>query len=361
MFSFRSFHSIHRRQRQQGIAVMLVVVVLAIIAALWVASKQGVIIGNFKNKAIESDFIELRQAQERLLQFMLLTPELYHGVDLNPVLDMPIGPGYFPCPDGAVGGSISTPATTDGIADWETCSTGSNPVGDPVGDASMLLWGYLPRLAHNTNPAQPFAFGAERALFYFVDRRFVLPSRDYTDNQLVAGTAINETGLFAPLTPQTIEADASAGGALTLNGAKGFIAILVDPGSDNQLNEVVRNGANFSYIIPNSSITAEDPTVDKLVALTYQQHWLPLLARRICTEKARYTSNYLNFIDRDNADGDGDLQTGKDPVYSGYTDTNADGLINQADVDVWKLTSSWFFWNESGHGKSWYEWSGVCP
>ncbi|MBO1926955.1 hypothetical protein J3998_05145 [Thiomicrorhabdus sp. 6S2-11] len=349
---------------QSGIAVILVVTVIAIVAALWISSKHGTIIGNFKSKEIESEFIELKQAKDRLMQFALLTPELYHLQSLSGFDEPIIGPGYFPCPDGAVGGSVTEPVATDGIADWDTCSTGADPVGSIVGDANMLLWGYLPRIASNTSLGNLFAFGAERKLLYFVDRRFVLPSKDYGDNESLPATnatsVIDETGRFAPLTPQTIAIGGS--GSLTLNGATGIVAILVDPGSDNKLNEVTRVDGNFFYSIPNSSITSEDPTIDKLVVLTYEQNWLPLVARRVCRERARFTRNYAGYIDNDNADSDNDETTDIDPIYQGYSvdlslDVDpVDGVIN---VDDWKYAQNWFFWE--GNPNSWYEWSAVCP
>lgn len=353
-------------RKHKGIAVILVVVVIAIIAALWISSKHGTIIGNFKNKGIESEFIELKQAKDRLLQFALLTPELYHLQTLSGFDEPIISPGYLPCPDGVVDGSTTDPdpLTTDGIADWGTCSTGADPAGSIVGDASMLLWGYLPRVASNTSAGNLFAFGAERKFLYYVDRRFVLPSNDYVDDESLPAanttSEIDEAGRFAPLTPQTIAIDGS--GSLTLNGATGIIAILVDPGSDNELNEVTRVDGNFFYNIPNSSITSEDPTIDKLVVLTYEQNWLPFVARRVCRERARFIRNYTGYIDNDNADADNDEATGIDPIYQGYSsnlnlDTvPVDGVI---DVDDWKYAQNWFFWE--GNPNSWYEWSSVCP
>ncbi|BBP46729.1 hypothetical protein THMIRHAS_21020 [Thiosulfatimonas sediminis] len=305
-------------------AIILIIVVIAIIAVLWLSSKQGSIIGTFKNKAIEANFIELNQAKDRLLQFAALTPELYHGENLTATVKPPIGIGYFPCPDG-VGGT-----TPDGLADWNNCSTG---------DASLLLSGYLPRVTANTNASETMAFAAQKKYLYYVDKRYVLPSLDFTDD---AATAIDEDGLFAPLTVSKLEAEADGEAGLTLNGSGGFIAFIVDPGSDNALNELTISGSNFFYSIPNSSITSEDPTIDKLVAINYQQHWLPLMARRTCREKSKFVMDYADYQDND---GDGSV----DPVYGPSTDT----------IDQWKLSQNWFYWG--GADTSWYQWGvGVC-
>ncbi|MBO1923859.1 hypothetical protein [Thiomicrorhabdus sp. 6S3-12] len=322
---------------------MLFVVVIAIIAGLWLSSKQGTIIGNFKNKAIEKDFIDIRVAKQRLLQFALLTPELYYDVDISGVVKPPLGPGYFPCPDNVDG------TGADGIADWVQCSTGG---------ADMMLSGVLPRLAYDpANPASPlkpfFAFAEEGRYLYYVDKRYVLPSRDFTDN--LATATIDEDGLYAPLTPIKIEdaVDADNGGAgvgaLSLNGADGFIAVVIDLGSDGVASDFYVDGTDFRYPADpvsglNKVMDTDDPRTDKLVAISYEQDWLQLFARRICRENAKYTNDYDNYIDND---GDGNT----DPVYTGY-----DGTKN---VDIWKLEPSWFYWEESPKG--WYEWSSICP
>lgn len=292
-----------------GYSVILAVSVLAIIAALWLSTKQGDIVTYFKNKAIEQDFAELKAIKERLLEFAVLTPEMYFGADLtllSPSIanDRPFGPGYFPCPD-----NVEDLNSADGVADWATCST-------TLGD---VLMGKLPRVAANTNDA--FYFGPQDSFFYYVDRRFVIPNAS--------------DGIFSPLTPSTVDASTSP---ITLNGAGGYIALIIDPGSDNALNEVSISGTDFTYQVDNPNNPSSDPTVDKVIGIQFSTEWLPLMAKRVCIEQARYLGE----------------------AGTGFSKTDSTSF--QQDNTVLDDDPNWYFFNGGVSGESWYEW-GVdrCP
>ena len=299
---------------QKGYAIILAVAVLGLIAVLWLTAKQGDVITAFKNKGIEQDLSELKAVKQRLLEFSVLAPEIYRGVTYpSPAITRSLGPGYFPCP----------------LA-WTNCSTG--------GDVKVVK-GFVPATAASSS--ESFHITEANRYIYYIDKRFMMPSADYSGDNI-----------FYPLTPTAI-ADGNEP-VMRLNGAGGYIALIIDPGSDGTLNEVTvpspdvddglfddtASGAyDFTFELDNAANAASDPTVDKIVGITYQQDWLPLMAKRVCQEMSRYIGERTDVVD---------------------SSDNSVLEDNQTDLNT---RSQWFFdGNATGNTDSWFNWGdGRCP
>ncbi|CAN8138787.1 putative Type 4 fimbrial biogenesis protein PilX N-terminal domain-containing protein [uncultured Thiomicrorhabdus sp.] len=319
--------------------MILVVAVIAIVAALWISVKNDFIVTAFKNKAIEGDFIELKLAKDRLLQLSVLAPEIYPFDK-----DNAIPPGVFPCPDTPASSDVSRSEVNvfssangysgeeDGSSDpiW-TCSTGTS---DPI-----VLWGMLPQyiIDKDFDPLitpildnVDFILGEAKKFFYFVDERYVVGNSGYP-------------GMVNKLLTPDILVNADEGlGMITLNGVGGVIAIIADPGEDGVFNEFsVNDYINFTYEVDNAATASSDPNIDKVVAISYQSEWLPLIARRVCREISKLTNTYPDLDDDDVLD----------PVYTGYF----------GDLDSWQTSQSWFYRDgNDGDEDNWFGWSAVC-
>lgn len=314
---------------QKGLAITLVVVVIAIIAALWLSSKHGNIMGYFKNKEIAEDYSELIGAKNRVLEFMVNTPEILYGHDTDTIGFNQIGPGYLPCPDNVKGSDVAAPVVgsslvsiitaADGSSSWGSCLTGAG-VDESASSYVPVLWGLLPREVIDHSGNAMFLIGQGKRFFYFVDQRYVIPNGEYSQ--------INRN-----LNPATMSASAIGPGAITLNGDANYVALIVDPGSDNQLNEfkvssISAYAYQFSYDVGSIGEEASDPTIDKVIGIQYSEEWLALVGRRVCRERAR---------------------------LSAYNDASG----NPIEVADNQASDSWFYL--AGNVSSWYSWSVGCP
>lgn len=312
---------------------MLFIVVVVTIATLWLSTKHERIISFFKTNQIDIDLAELYKVKNRLLQYAVLQPEIYltdAGGALQESAVVP-SPGYFPCPDltgdGIAEGSCTNPLNLSAV---NPDATGFLP--DLSADLTAL--GYVPEKIST----RQIYFGESRKFYYFLDERFSYNNGNYPNDT-------NETlNRYAPLYPGSLIGDVASATAstdpfmpvLTLDGVTGYIALIIDPGADGQLDPVNRDGdRDFVSIFSNLS---DEPNADKIVGIDYTE-WLSLMVHRVCVERVRIQG--INF------DGDSSQE-------AAITDLE----------DIGSATGHWF--NDynaatNENGGNWREWGVVCP
>lgn len=285
--------------QQKGFIFLLVLVVIVIIVTLWISTKHYSLISIFKTNDIEADASELELVKERLLEYAVLHPEIYTTNDSNAYqssAQIP-APGYFPCPD--LDGSGDLVGVETSCSNPFTDTT-VNPIDNTgfVPDAGVV--GYVPAFigSHHIHFAEAGRY------YYFLDERFSAQnSAPENDNDSLKR--------YAPMNPTQFVGDVSLvpSGAdkfepvLTLNGRRGYIALIVDPGADGSLDDInnvdTTSGLVDRHFVSRASDLSEDPNTDKIVGITLQD-LENAINRRLCVERFRYEG--LEYADED---GDG--------------------------------------------------------
>ena len=290
-------------KNQKGFSLLLVAVVLVAIASLWLSSQNKYLVSVFETEQLEGDMAELKMVKAKLLQFAVLQPEIYK-TDTSGVMQdasqIP-SPGYFPCPDLDGDGQLSTNETScgnpfdagsllDSVTDDDTAS---GYVPDPELIASLgtcngtdTCLGFVP----SAISTRDFYFGEAGKFYYFLDERFSTQNPNYVNDNLKR---------FAPLNPiqfDTDDGEISNDPVLTLDGVTGYIALIIDPGSDG-LDTANKDG-DYHFSSSGISLQNADAT-DKIVGITYNE-WLALMAHRICPEKKRIEGIVADYTDINN-------------------------------------------------------------
>ncbi|CAN8142099.1 conserved hypothetical protein [uncultured Thiomicrorhabdus sp.] len=230
----------------------------------------------------------------------MLLPELFlaNSVALVNFQNVP-APGYFPCPD----------SDSDGVAD-SICHS----VNDVLPDPEVTVSAKLPKevktriLFGLLGDSLSYYFPSENHYLYFLDKRFAV----YDDS----GTGSR----FAPLTPPVLDSENYASAIepqLTLNGKAGYIAILIDPGSDGNVdNAENRDGDRHFIYRPDQEflknaldkLFPDASTQDKIVGIHFDE-WMILMAQRVCKERERFEPGtdmpVLNLLGNDHWYGNG--------------------------------------------------------
>jgi len=329
------------RSKQGGFVVLLVIVVLSIIASLWISSKHQNLISIFKAHQVNADFSDLELVKDRLLEYAALHPEIYttdDGGTYQEASQIP-APGFFPCPDINGDGTLTGSETG--------CFNPFNPGGsipdeDNTGfvpDGGVL--GFVPSYIN----AHHIHFADAGRYYYFVDERFaaINTGADYVNDDLKR---------YAPMNPLSFEGDISSATsnlssfepALTLNGKRGYIALIIDAGEDG-LDAANNLDASDSLVdrhfISGADDLSDDPNADKIVGISYSD-WNNAINRRLCVERFRYEG--LEFADED-GDGSPDevnpftgIADSIEHWYNDYVNTGYLAAGNNAGGTNWRST-----------------------
>ncbi len=279
--------------QQRGFIFLLTVVVIVIIAMLWISTKHQSLISIFKTNDIEADSYELASVKNRLLEYAVLQPEIYKTNDSNVYQssEQIPAPGYFPCPD------------LDGDGDIEGAETScSNPFTDTtvdpidktgfVPDAGVV--GFVPSFigTHHVHFAEAGRY------YYFLDERFSAQNSapDNDNDSLKRYAPMNPTQFVGDVTPVPADGEPFEP-VLTINGRRGYIALIIDPGADRSLDP--NNADADRFFVSRTSDLSDDPNTDKIVGITLEE-LNNAINRRLCVERFRYEG--LDYADKD---GDG--------------------------------------------------------
>lgn len=289
---------------QKGFIFLLTLVVIVLIALLWISTQHYSLISIFKTNDIQADASELELVKERLLEYAVLHPEIYTTDDSNAYQNseqIP-APGYFPCPDLDGSGDLVDAETScynpfypGATVPPDEDSTGFVP------DAGVV--GYVPAFigSHHVHFAEAGRY------YYFLDERFANQNPHYVNDgqlryapmnplQFTGDIADLPEGPLDPAAPPPFEP------VLTLNGKRGYIALIIDPGADGLLdtpNSQDTDGLVDRHFVSRASDLSDDPNTDKIVGITLQD-LDNAINRRLCVERFRYEG--LEYAD---ADGDG--------------------------------------------------------
>ena len=285
---------------EKGYMLLLTAFVLLIIVSLWISTQNNYLISVFKDEQLQENMQELEAVKAKLLQFAVLQPEIYQTDTTGSMQDetqIP-APGYFPCPDLDGDGSLNNaesscgnpfnPGLDPSIVSDDDTSTGYVPNPSRVEglgtcDGSSTCVGFVPSSISTRN----FYFGEAGKFYYFLDERFSTQNPNYVNDNLKR---------FAPLTPTEFDpqdTDISNDPVLTLDGEAGYIAIIIDAGSDG-LDSSNKDG-DYHFSSSGNSLQNAD-AIDKAVGITYNE-WLSLMAHRVCAEKYRIEGLISGFSD----------------------------------------------------------------
>lgn len=321
------------RPGEKGFVILLTAFVLLVIVSLWISTQNTYLISVFKDEQLQQDMQELEAVKAKLLQFAVLQPEVYKTSTTGGMQDetqIP-APGYFPCPDLDGDGTLNNAESSCGnpfdpgldisiVSDDDT-STGYVPNPDRVEglgtcNGSLTCLGFVPSLISTRD----FYFGEAGKYYYFLDERFSTQNPNYVNDNLKR---------FAPLTPTQFDvedADISNDPVLTLDGEGGYIALIIDAGTDG-LDALNRDG-DYHFSSSGNSLQNSD-AIDKVIGITYNE-WLSLMAHRVCSEKKRIEG-----------------------LISGFSDIN-DPLLIRHWYNDYDATSN-------PGGSNWRTWGRVCP
>jgi len=318
---------------QKGFTLLLTAVVLVLIASLWLSTQHEYLYSVFKNEQLEEDVAELEAVKAKLLQFAILQPEIYKTDTVGVMQDatqIP-APGYFPCPDLNGDGSLNAAESScgnpfdpgflpDATSDDDT-STGYVPdpdrnesLGTCTGSSTCL--GFVP----SAITTRDFYFGEAGKFYYFLDERFSNQNPNYVNDNLKR---------FAPLNPTQFDpedGEISNDPVLTLDGVTGYVALIIDPGSDG-LDTANKDG-DYHFSSSGTSLQDSDET-DRIVGITFNE-WMSLVVHRVCVEQKRIEGTVVDYVDIDNPS----------PIKHWYND--------------YDLTSN-------PGGANWRTWGVVCP
>jgi hypothetical protein len=311
--------------RQQGFVLMLMVVGVVIVASLWLSTKHQGLISLFKDEQIEQDLVELKKVKQRLLAFAVLQPEIYltdTGGVMQDNTQVP-APGYFPCPDLDGSGSLDATETSCGNP-FISGTPGTGFVPDPnsaVGLGSCtgggsVCSGFVPERISTRN----LYFAPAGRYYYVLDERFTFQNPNYVNNGLLRYAPLNMTG-FDPA-----DADAQNDPVLSLNGEGGYIALIIDAGTDGLASV---NNDGDAHFVSQVDFMSDADTADKIVGIRYNE-WAVLVAHRVCAERGRFLGT----------DGSGDY------------------------ADVGENTRHWYnAYDETANpgGANWRAWGVACP
>lgn len=267
-----------KQNGEKGFITLLMIVVISIIVMLWLSTQYQSITSIYKTKQIKTDFYELEQVKRRLLAYATLHPEYYQIGSGVPA------PGFFPCPDlpvaGVVDGSPESFCTNpfmpgQAVLPYEA-HTGFVP------DFGNI--GYVPE----SITSKHVYFAEKGRYFYFLDERFSYNNGSYSDSN----------NRFAPMNLLQFEGEVHSGLAdskdkfepvLTLNGKKGYIALIIDAGDDglDDENNVDGDGHIDRHFVSYATDLSDDPNEDKIVGITFEE-WSNAVNRRACLERFRY-------------------------------------------------------------------------
>lgn len=263
---------------QGGFGLLLLIVVLVVIAGLWVATQQEKAVSIFKTQAVESDYQDLKQVKARLLEFAMLQPEIYltnTSSQIQSANQIP-SPGYFPCPDLDGDGTLSSAESscTNPFLSTNTEFTGFVP---DFSSASPL--GFVPQAITTRNTY----FAPAGRYYYFLDERFSNQNPNYVNDNLKRYAPLNPVRLEGAVLSASDKLD-SFTPVLTLNGQAGYIALIIDAGTDGL---DAANADGDRHFVSGSSSLFNDDNADKIVGVTYTE-WFALVGSRICYEQARF-------------------------------------------------------------------------
>ncbi len=328
--------------QQRGFIFLLTLVVIISIALLWISTKHHSLISIFKTNDIQADSYELESVKERLLEYAVLQPEIYTTNDSNAYQNsaqIP-APGYFPCPD------------LDGDGDLEGVETScSNPFTDTtiqqidntgfVPDAGAI--GYVPSFIGSHH----IYFAEAGRYYYFLDERF-------SAQNSAPGNVNDGLMRYAPMNPAQFVGAVSpvpASGeefepVLTLNGRRGYIALIIDPGADGSLDDAnnvdATSGLVDRFFVSRASDLSDDPNADKIVGITLQD-LDNAINRRLCVERFRYEG--FQYADQ-NGDGAPDevnpftaIASDLKHWYNDYVYTAHNDPANNAGGADWRKTN----------------------
>lgn len=283
---------------QKGFALLLTAVVLVVIASLWLSTQHEYLFSVFKNEQLEENMDELEAVKTKLLQFAVLQPEIYKtdtSGDMQDATQIP-SPGYFPCPDLDGDGVLLGTETSCGNP-WISGTGGTGYVPDPTSavglgtcNGSSICVGFVPSAITTRN----FYFGEAGKFYYVLDERFSNQNPNYVNNNLKR---------YAPLYPDNLVGDpATASNSLdpfepilSLNGVGGYIALIIDPGTDGLDSE--NNGADYIFSSSGTSLQNSEQT-DRIVGITYNE-WMSLVVHRVCVEQKRIEGKIVDYVDID--------------------------------------------------------------
>ncbi|WP_319380842.1 hypothetical protein [Thiomicrorhabdus sp.] len=248
--------------------------VLSVVASLMMFSNSSRWILAAQQSQQELRIHALSDAKKRLLAFAVLQPERYltdnssnfQGAEQQP------SPGYFPCVDLNGDGLLTGGETRCGRIFSGVADSGFAPDPSRSGCLAHPCVGFLPgRIV-----TRHYYFSSDARFYYFVDERFVHSNPNYVNGQLYR---------FAPLSPSSLDpSNAGRLPILSVNGISGYVAVLIDAGSDG-LNDENRDG---DYLFKQGD-EAEGALRDLVVGI----HWEELsqwIQARICAEKERFNA-----------------------------------------------------------------------
>ncbi|WP_319558535.1 hypothetical protein [Thiomicrorhabdus sp.] len=259
-------------KNNRGFLLLSLVAVLSVVASTLIFSYSSRWLFSLQQAQLELRMQSLLDAKKRLLAFAVLQPERYL-TDTSGVFqsaDEQPSPGYFPCVDLDANGLLTDSETRCGKMFSGSADSGFAPDPDRISCSRSPCVGFLPgRIV-----SRHYYFSETARFYYFVDERFVHSNPNYSNQQLYR---------FAPIAPSVM--DTAKGGrepVLVINGRSGYVALLIDPGTDG-LNEENRDGD--SVFVQGSQ--SESALQDLVVGI----HWSELakwLESRLCAEKEKY-------------------------------------------------------------------------